>query len=705
MTGTTVNFGLDFLSPNQAQKDVTVNGAIATLDSFSQPSVISATVAAPPSSPGDQDKYIVPAAAAGAWAGRANTIAVYSGGTWTFYTPRNGWIVYDQENKTLLSWDNSAWNARAFAASIGAPSMMAPVNAMNYVTSPLDQAAIRNGNPMPNASAYLQAAANAAKAFPQGSRPALYIPGGRWPVRTTVDISGLTVLGDGNGTELVPLMTDGSPVLSVAANTQFFKLADFNIAGNADFAAYLAGTADGAPCTGIYFANPVNRWQIDNVNLYGLAVGANITGYIGETANFFFTCCDVGLIGDELNSVWLAAKFENCRKEFAITNSTCLEFPTLLIEGANVANSASTVDGCTAVGISSLYCESALRTAQYIIFGGTTQCRNVAVRGASLGGVLAPNADPLLFDRVDGLEAEFLAAPGDAVQQRGVGITSNTRNYHFSMGSNDTAGIPIQDNGGKLNKGLNYAPNSRFDLWFRGWGNAVANGATISKETTLTRTGPNALRITGVNGQTYNNVALYVTDPVQIAAMAGKYYKVAAWIWVPALPQFDIAQNPTLGVNRYGPGIVLQSYNGSAYGTGTTAVNTGFVAGAWNWIETNAVPFQTDASEFIVTILPNQTSLASTGAEYICVDSICVCEDGTPTRKMMSGDLIDSDLISCRAIGGRCELYGTGTPGTDLQVWGIGDRVINAAPASGQPKAWIATVAGSPGTWASEGNL
>jgi hypothetical protein len=34
-----------------------------------------------------------------------------------------------------------------------------------------------------------------------------------------------------------------------------------------------------------------------------------------------------------------------------------------------------------------------------------------------------------------------------------------------------------------------------------------------------------------------------------------------------------------------------------------------------------------------------------------------------------------------------------------------GDRVLNNAPAVGQPKGWVCTVAGTPGTWVSEGNL
>lgn len=38
-------------------------------------------------------------------------------------------------------------------------------------------------------------------------------------------------------------------------------------------------------------------------------------------------------------------------------------------------------------------------------------------------------------------------------------------------------------------------------------------------------------------------------------------------------------------------------------------------------------------------------------------------------------------------------------------AWGRGDRVFNSAPASGVPHGWVCTVAGTPGTWVSTGNL
>lgn len=38
-------------------------------------------------------------------------------------------------------------------------------------------------------------------------------------------------------------------------------------------------------------------------------------------------------------------------------------------------------------------------------------------------------------------------------------------------------------------------------------------------------------------------------------------------------------------------------------------------------------------------------------------------------------------------------------------TWTVGSRIYNTAPASGQPLGWVCTVAGTPGTWVSMGNL
>jgi hypothetical protein len=46
-----------------------------------------------------------------------------------------------------------------------------------------------------------------------------------------------------------------------------------------------------------------------------------------------------------------------------------------------------------------------------------------------------------------------------------------------------------------------------------------------------------------------------------------------------------------------------------------------------------------------------------------------------------------------------------GTAAPIVGYWRLGDRVVNSAPTVGQPKSWVCTVAGTPGTWVSQGNL
>ena len=48
-------------------------------------------------------------------------------------------------------------------------------------------------------------------------------------------------------------------------------------------------------------------------------------------------------------------------------------------------------------------------------------------------------------------------------------------------------------------------------------------------------------------------------------------------------------------------------------------------------------------------------------------------------------------------------LFGNAAP--TAGTWAVGDRVQQSTPVVGQPKGWVCTVAGTPGTWVSEGNL
>ncbi|NVN87000.1 MAG: DUF2793 domain-containing protein [Rhodopseudomonas sp.] len=105
----TANLGLPLIEASQAQKHVTHNETLFSLDGLVQLAVISAAVTTPPGSPSAGQRWVVPAGASGAWTGKTNAIAAYYDGAWRFYTPKTGWLAYNLATGILLAWNGSAW--------------------------------------------------------------------------------------------------------------------------------------------------------------------------------------------------------------------------------------------------------------------------------------------------------------------------------------------------------------------------------------------------------------------------------------------------------------------------------------------------------------------------------------------------------------------------------------------------------------------
>lgn len=61
--------------------------------------------------------------------------------------------------------------------------------------------------------------------------------------------------------------------------------------------------------------------------------------------------------------------------------------------------------------------------------------------------------------------------------------------------------------------------------------------------------------------------------------------------------------------------------------------------------------------------------------------------------------------LSCRFPAGQFMDFATASPTTGSGWYAVGAVVKNLTPAVGQPKGWVCTAAGQPGTWVSEGNL
>lgn len=91
-------FALPLLQPGQAQKEMTHNEAVATIDLIAQAGVVAAGLATPPLSPAVGQCWIVGASPAGAWSGKSDHLAGWTDGGWRFVAPVEGmaaWVAAD----------------------------------------------------------------------------------------------------------------------------------------------------------------------------------------------------------------------------------------------------------------------------------------------------------------------------------------------------------------------------------------------------------------------------------------------------------------------------------------------------------------------------------------------------------------------------------------------------------------------------------
>jgi hypothetical protein len=102
---------------------------LRSLQALLQGRVLDTTLATPPGAPVDGDAYIVAASPTGAWVGHANHVAVWAAQkatddtntkvpAWEFYTPKAGWMLWDEDSDTFFVYDGAAWGALATGSTI-----------------------------------------------------------------------------------------------------------------------------------------------------------------------------------------------------------------------------------------------------------------------------------------------------------------------------------------------------------------------------------------------------------------------------------------------------------------------------------------------------------------------------------------------------------------------------------------------------------
>jgi hypothetical protein len=121
----TPNLSLPFIAQGQAQKEVSHNDALNILDALVQISVKSRTQTAPPGSPAQGDRYIVPTGASGVWVGQTNKVAIYRDAAWVFFTPKTGWVAWIESEGLEAAFHLNAWQAYVAVSPNGAAAGIA----------------------------------------------------------------------------------------------------------------------------------------------------------------------------------------------------------------------------------------------------------------------------------------------------------------------------------------------------------------------------------------------------------------------------------------------------------------------------------------------------------------------------------------------------------------------------------------------------
>lgn len=107
-TGRSPRTGLPFLFTAQAQKEASVNEALARIDALLAPGV-EGEAASPPPEPTDGECWIIAPNPQETWAGHAGELAIHTAGAWHFVTPIEGMEVFDTSSGAVRRW-LGAWH-------------------------------------------------------------------------------------------------------------------------------------------------------------------------------------------------------------------------------------------------------------------------------------------------------------------------------------------------------------------------------------------------------------------------------------------------------------------------------------------------------------------------------------------------------------------------------------------------------------------
>lgn len=127
------------------------NANMDKLDLLTQTAVKDKDLATPPGSPANGDAYIVGASPTGSWTGHAKDVAIWIDSAWIFYTPKEGWITWVNDENLIYAYDGANWLSYSSGGGggggvAGGQTRYALLTPMDLGTSPAQQEIINGAN-------------------------------------------------------------------------------------------------------------------------------------------------------------------------------------------------------------------------------------------------------------------------------------------------------------------------------------------------------------------------------------------------------------------------------------------------------------------------------------------------------------------------------------------------------------------------------
>lgn len=142
MSETSSHLSLPFILPNQAQKHVTHNEAVQTLDAVVQLRIDADEVNTPPEDVAAGYRVSVGQAPIGVFAGQAGRIALLQDNAWLFLTPQQGWLAWFVETQKISVFDGAAWRDLSDFASANIDFGNLESLGVNAQTDPVNRLAV-----------------------------------------------------------------------------------------------------------------------------------------------------------------------------------------------------------------------------------------------------------------------------------------------------------------------------------------------------------------------------------------------------------------------------------------------------------------------------------------------------------------------------------------------------------------------------------